>query len=79
MSIKGIWAQFWGHMMSIKGIWGHLSHGPHGNHVLYMVITFRQTVGVTDHLGCLFCFYILFNNYYVLMHITTYRDLRVPA
>ena len=29
-----------------------MSHGPHCNHVLHMVITSRQTEGVTAHLGC---------------------------
>ena len=38
---------------------GHLIHCTHGNHVLHMVITSRQTAGVTELLGFLFCYYIL--------------------
>ena len=40
-------------MCSINRIFGHLSHGPHCNHILHMVITSRQTKGMTAQLGCL--------------------------
>ena len=41
-----------------------------------MVITFRQTGAVTNHLGCLFCCYILLCFTTVIPRIITY--LRVP-
>ena len=54
--------------LGYKMDFGHLSHCAYGNHVLQMVITSRQTGGVTDHFGCLFCCYILLciNAYYYI-------------